>query len=185
VRCHHCRIFFITHPRSAKRKVLRCPFGCREAHRKQESTRRSVAYYQEEPGKRKKRELNRKRCRVAAVAGPSEPEACVATEERQALRIGEHSSGSQSAKPDHDESPAEVPFDLGEAGVEAGQRPKAGHRWSEPLIEFVRVVSGLIEGRRVSRQEAEQLLGEVLRQHSMAHWRRVDHFIAYLHQNPP
>jgi hypothetical protein len=57
-RCRHCRIFFLTHPRNAGRRDLRCPFGCREAHRKRESTQRSVAYYQGEDGKKYRRKQN-------------------------------------------------------------------------------------------------------------------------------
>lgn len=60
-RCRHCRIFFLTHPRNAKRRDLGCPFGCREAHRQRQSSRRSTAYYQDEPGKQKKRRQNGKR----------------------------------------------------------------------------------------------------------------------------
>ncbi|MBW2195185.1 MAG: hypothetical protein JRF37_06310, partial [Deltaproteobacteria bacterium] len=56
-----CGIFFLTHPRNAGRKDLGCPFGCREAHRKQNSTKRSVAYYQNKEGKFKKRLLNARR----------------------------------------------------------------------------------------------------------------------------
>ena len=62
-RCRHCRIFFLTHPRNAGRKDLGCPFGCRSAQRKQQSTRRSVAYYRDPVGKQKKRALNAKRSR--------------------------------------------------------------------------------------------------------------------------
>jgi len=60
-RCRHCRIFFLTHPRNAGRWDLGCPFGCKEAHRKQRSTERSVAYYQSAEGKVKKRLQNGKR----------------------------------------------------------------------------------------------------------------------------
>jgi hypothetical protein len=60
-RCRHCRIYFFTHPRNARRSDLRCPFGCREAHRQRESNRRSTAYYQDAPGKEKKRQQNAKR----------------------------------------------------------------------------------------------------------------------------
>jgi hypothetical protein len=60
-RCRHCRIFFLTHPRNAGRGDLRCPFGCREAHRKQHSTARSVAYYATAEGKAKKKIQNSKR----------------------------------------------------------------------------------------------------------------------------
>ena len=71
-RCRHCRIFFLTHPRNAGRSDLRCPFGCREAHRKQRSTERSVAYYATAEGKAKKKMQNGKRGRggVRADAHP-------------------------------------------------------------------------------------------------------------------
>jgi len=58
-------------------------------------------------------------------------------------------------------------------------------RWSEPLLEHVRTVCVLIEGCQVRREEVVEMLGEVLRQHSMARRRRVDHLVAQLHQNPP
>ena len=38
-----------------------CPFGCREAHRKEESKRRSKEYYQSDKGKKKKKALNERR----------------------------------------------------------------------------------------------------------------------------
>jgi len=62
-RCVHCRIYFITHPRNCKRTDIRCPYGCRQSHRKASSTRRSVAYYQTKEGKIKKRIQNSKRSR--------------------------------------------------------------------------------------------------------------------------
>jgi hypothetical protein len=40
---------------------LRCPFGCSQAHRKEESKRRSLEYYQSPEGRKKKRELNARR----------------------------------------------------------------------------------------------------------------------------
>jgi hypothetical protein len=60
-RCRHCGIFFLTHPRNAGRRDLGCPFGCREAHRRQQANRRSTTYYQDEPGKQKTRQQNAKR----------------------------------------------------------------------------------------------------------------------------
>jgi len=58
-RCRHCRILFFTDPRNAARSDLYCGFGCREAHRRQSNTRRSMAFYHEHPDK--KRDQNRKR----------------------------------------------------------------------------------------------------------------------------
>ena len=60
-RCRHCGIFFLTHPRNARRRNLRCPFGCRVAHRKQAAAQRSAAYYRGAEGKRKKSGLNQRR----------------------------------------------------------------------------------------------------------------------------
>ena len=60
-RCGDCRIWFLTHPRNAGRSDLRCPFGCRDVHRRQHSAQRSAAYYREEEGRRKKSIHNRNR----------------------------------------------------------------------------------------------------------------------------
>lgn len=60
-RCRHCQILFFTHPRNKGRNDLRCPFGCRQARRRQKSTERSVAYYRSKEGKFKKAELNKQR----------------------------------------------------------------------------------------------------------------------------
>jgi hypothetical protein len=66
-RCRHCCIFFLSARRNAGRKDLRCPFGCKDAHRKRCSTERSVAYYRDSPGKIKKAIQNaRRRKRVPA-----------------------------------------------------------------------------------------------------------------------
>lgn len=60
-RCRHCGIFFLADPRNAGRQDLGCPFGCSRAHRKKQSTERSVAYYQQPEGKVKKQALNARR----------------------------------------------------------------------------------------------------------------------------
>ena len=60
-RCRHCGIYFLTDRRNAGRRDLGCPFGCRRAHRRRESTRRSVAYYREPEGQVKKQALNARR----------------------------------------------------------------------------------------------------------------------------
>jgi hypothetical protein len=69
-RCKHCRIFFLTDPRNARRTDIGCPFGCREAHARLTSTKRSVAYYREECGKIKKRIQNEKR-QIRKTPAPS------------------------------------------------------------------------------------------------------------------
>jgi len=49
---------------------MRCPFGCREAHRKEESTRRSVEHNRSEAGKKKKSALNNRRRSGGKPSGP-------------------------------------------------------------------------------------------------------------------
>jgi hypothetical protein len=70
-RCRHCGIFFLVDRRNAGRRDLGCPFGCRLAHRRQESTRRSVAYYREPEGKVKKQALNARRPSRGRKASPT------------------------------------------------------------------------------------------------------------------
>ncbi len=71
-RCRQCGIFFLTHPRNRGRKDLRCPFGCREIHRRKESTRRSVDYYRGEHGRILKGYQNAKR-RTTSMPPPARP----------------------------------------------------------------------------------------------------------------
>ena len=79
-RCRHCRIFFLSDPRNAGRTDLGCPFGCRDAHRRESSTRRSVAYYQDDCGKLKKRIQNEKRRKLKVPPSPPELSAIVISE---------------------------------------------------------------------------------------------------------
>jgi hypothetical protein len=60
-----------THPRNAGRKDLGCPFGCREAHRRQNAIRRSTEYYQSPEGKEKKKHLNAARSEQNRLTEPS------------------------------------------------------------------------------------------------------------------
>jgi len=72
-RCGHCGVFFLTDPRNAGRDDLRCPFGCRQAHRRRQSDRRSAAYYRDEAGQEKKRALNAQRRKTPARPSPPPP----------------------------------------------------------------------------------------------------------------
>lgn len=139
-RCRHCRIFMFTHPRNAGRHDLRCAFGCREAHRKQESTRRSGAYYRDPSGRKKKAALNSRRRSPATSQAGSER-------------------------------------------VDSSNR--APSQWSELMVQYVRLVCSLIEGRRVSRSEVLEMLRKVLRQHSIGRRSKIDYIVMQLNQNPP
>ncbi len=73
-RCRHCRIFFVTDPRNAGRKDLRCGFGCQREHRKRQSVKRSVAYYRDQAGKIKKAIQNARRPKTASAKAVVESE---------------------------------------------------------------------------------------------------------------
>jgi hypothetical protein len=53
------------------------------------------------------------------------------------------------------------------------------------LLEYVRMLVSLIEGRPVSRTEILEMLRKDLRQHSPPKRRKSDQTVAWLHENPP
>ena len=63
VHCCQCSIPFLTHPCNEERTDMRCPFGCRDHHRRMTANERSREYYQSDAGKRKKMEANARRYR--------------------------------------------------------------------------------------------------------------------------
>ncbi len=58
-------------------------------------------------------------------------------------------------------------------------------RWKPWVLAYVQSLVSLIEGRLVSRTEILQMLEKVLRQHTHARRRRIDHTVAWLHESPP
>jgi hypothetical protein len=54
------------------RKDLGCPFGCREAHRKRESTRRSVQFYRENKDRKHYQNSKRRQTKLDGKEAPSE-----------------------------------------------------------------------------------------------------------------
>jgi hypothetical protein len=145
-RCRHCGIFFLTDARNAGRKNLGCPFGCRQAHRQSQSTRRSVDYYRHPNGKTKKRDLNARRRKTPVPPPPPLPE--------------------PPPPPPPEPSRLLLP-------------------WPRPILDYVRVVVGLIEGRPVLLSEIVEMLERTLRQHRMVRTRRIDQSVAWLNESPP
>jgi len=56
---------------------------------------------------------------------------------------------------------------------------------NEPIIEHVRMVTSLIEGREVSIDEIEKMLKKISRQHSLTRRRRIDYVVQQLNKDPP
>jgi len=105
-RCRHCRIFFLTDPRNAGRDDLGCPFGCRESHSKESSTKRSVDYYRTDEGKLKKKYQNEKRQKKGELAAAEESEMTDVE-----LESSEKSNGLELEKGDFS-SPSVVEIDV-------------------------------------------------------------------------
>lgn len=161
-RCRHCRIFFLTSPSNAQRfPRVSCPFGCRKAHRRKESTRRSTEYNHSPEGKRKKSALNQKR------RAPTQAPVELAT------------LPEDVAPPVDLDNPPKV---VGEKAPELKPHPIT---WDELLIEYVRMVSSLIEGRWVSRKEVLEMLAKQMRQRSEPRRTQLDYTVAWLNKHPP
>ena len=58
-------------------------------------------------------------------------------------------------------------------------------RFDADMLCYVRMVTSLIEGRRVSMDEILKMLARVVRQHSMVRMRKIDYVLWYLRKNAP
>jgi hypothetical protein len=157
-RCRHCHIFFLTHPCNARRKDLGCPFGCGEAHRKRESTQRSVAYYRGEAGKERRRIQNGNR-QFTGMPRVPEPQP------------------EPQPEPPLQRVP-ELSFGMGEAKVSLVPYPT-------PILRYLRMVISLIEQRPVSGEEILEMLAQNLRQRSIGRRGKRAHIIERLKEHPP
>lgn len=163
--CAHCGIRFLTHPRCAGRRDLRCPFGCRTHHRKRRSNQRSTAYYQTPSGKQLKQQLNARRGRNPPSA-KEEP----TTKVQQRHDVDERRGAERPLK-------AELQLEdlvLSETTLR-----------TSPLLPYVGMIVSLLEGIHLGRHELLELLLQSLRQHSIAFRTRTDYVLRFLHQHPP
>lgn len=168
--CVYCGLRFLTHPRCAGRVDLRCPFGCREHHRRQRSNQRSAAYYRTASGKRLKKRLNAGRTSDVQVA---EGEGATAVHEKPTP------AGEQQADQERNEQSSNVELRLED--VVLGQ---ATLRTSS-MLPYVRMLVSLLEGIHLRRHELVELLLQSLRQHSIAYRTRTDYVLRFLHRYPP
>jgi hypothetical protein len=145
---------------------LRCPFGCRQHHRRQRSNERSTAYYQTPAGKRKKKRLNARRsgCPDSAHgAAPPDPHPPT-TSTNEGLTEEGHGV-----------------VELALAGVVLDESSLA----KSPMLPYVGMLVNLIEGIQLSPQQLVCLLWQAMRQHSIGGHRRIDYVLGFLHQHPP
>ena len=174
VYCMGCGIRFLTHPRNASRRNLRCPFGCRQHHRRQCSCRRSTAYYRTAAGKAKKKRLNA--CRQGRQSPPqSDGDPPGTPPDPQA----DHCCAAAPAPPASEPLPVTIAVRL--EGVLLDESSLA----SSPMLPYVRMVVSLIEGVEFSCCEVVHLLRQAMRQHSIGARRRIDYLLGFLHRHPP
>lgn len=53
------------------------------------------------------------------------------------------------------------------------------------ILQHVRMVVSLIEGRRVSRRQVQLMLTKILRQHTLTRRKQIDQTVLWLHKQPP
>lgn len=53
------------------------------------------------------------------------------------------------------------------------------------ILQHVRMVVSLIEGRRVSRRQVQLMLAKILRQHTLTRRKQIDQTVLWLHKYPP
>ena len=75
---------------------------------------------------------------------------------------------------------------MGDVDPDVGEEDDAPEAVEEePIIEYVRMVTSLIEGRFVSLDEIREMLEKKERQHSLTRQRRADYLVHQLNKDPP
>ena len=174
VRCAHCEIRFLTYPQNEDRRDLRCPFGCRDHHRRECANRRSAVYYRSAKGQAN-RERNGSRSGCDGTGECQQQDV-----PRQEPSAATPPVGGRSVEPPRvDALPVALPLRvegvvLDESGVT-----------NSPMLPYVRMVIRVLEGIRLTCQEVAELLRQMLRRRSIDDRRRIDRILSFLHQHPP
>jgi hypothetical protein len=72
-----------------------------------------------------------------------------------------------------------------ESEPETQEEAMAQDNSNESIIEHVRMVTSLIEGREVSLDEIKEMLKQKRKQHSLTRRRRVDYLARHPNKDPP
>ena len=194
VRCRRCGIRFLTHPRNAHRRDLRCEFGCREYHRQQLANARSKKHYRTDRGRRNKKHHNGKRSASGDVAESGvSPE--VSPPDTIPADVDSFCSDISSAvKPASPPLPAPHPapqIALEEPPAEDVQLMLDGFALNEatlvnsPMLPYLAMVASVLEGRLIRPEELLQALRRSLRQRSFDRLPRREYVLRFLNQHPP
>ena len=185
--CCHCGIRFLTHPRNANRRNLRCPFGCREHHRRQQANERSKKHYRTDSGRKNKKLLNGKRSEVRGDGENGRPtdttpadDASPSDTPLESVRQPSPRATGQPTRVDLEESShEEVKLTLD--GFTLDETTLAG----SPMLPYLAMVATVIEGRAISRQELLGALQRSMRQRSFDRLPRREYVLCILNEHPP
>jgi hypothetical protein len=91
------------------------------------------------------------------------------------------------------EDPVKEPEKSREEPGESMKQPEGKSAGAEPddlkfdagMVDYVRMVTSLIEGRKVSREEVLEMLKRTMRQHSIGQEKRIDYILRTLKEKPP
>ena len=197
VACCHCGIRFLTHPRNARRRNLRCPFGCRTHHRRHRVNERSRKHYGTPKGRRNKKLLNGKRSKAGNDSASLRDVDAAASSVDQAT--SEESADTPSVNRSGEEAVGEpaTPHATGKALGKSTALPQATALRLEDLVlddstlanslvmPYVLMVASVIERRTISRDELIAALRKRVRQRSFDRWPRREYVLRYLHEHPP
>ena len=208
--CCHCGIRFLTYRCNRGRQDLRCPFGCRAYHRRQQANARSLKHYETPQGKKRKEERNALRSPIdqPELTSDHEHPACEALpqQEPQTREVplspssveppsashlapsweapSEQLAASRENEPD-DHALAELSltdtWSLELAGVTLTHETFA----HSPVLSYLCQVAGMLEGRTITREELLKTLRQSLRQRSLTARTRREYVLSYLNEHPP
>ena len=210
--CCHCGIRFLTFRCNRGRGDLRCPFGCREHHGRQQANARSRKHYRTPEGKTRKEERNSLRCPIdlqeqpaqQASASQQEPpsgEESLLHEEPPCLSPVEPASAPQLRL--HRSLSSDVPSELLNQRAHDRVLPddvSPTETWSlelegvvltqqtlasSPVLSYLCGVIRVLERRTITREELLQTLVESLRQRSLGARSRREYVLSYLNEHPP
>ena len=187
VHCRHCGIRFLTHPRNAHRQNLRCPFGCREHHRRQQANARSQKHYRTDEGRRNKKRLNGKRNGVRGDGENGRPPDTTPADDASPSDTPLESVRPPTPRPPR--QPTQV--DLQESSHDEVKLTLEGFTLDEatlansPMLPYLATVASVLEGRTIHREELLAAMRKSMRQRSIGRRPRREYVLRFLHQHPP
>lgn len=184
VHCRHCGIRFLTHPRNANRRDLRCPFGCREHHHRQRANERSQRHYRTDQGRRNKKRFNGKRSAAGGSPQESPRAEPVSTEERVSASDAPSSLEQQTIAQSRD------------IGIEPAARDDVtlaldGFALDEvtlvhsSMLPYLAMVASLLEGHAIEVEALLQALRRSMRQRRFDRLPWREYVLGFLDQHPP